>query len=138
MDTLTPAERSERMSRVRGKDTVPELAVRRLVFAMGYRYRLHAKDLPGKPDLVFRSRKSAVFVHGCFWHRHRNCSLARFPKSRLDFWKAKLESNAERDQRNLVMLRERGWRTLVVWECEMKDMEQLATRLRRFLEGNEE
>lgn len=138
MDSLTPAQRSERMSRIRGKDTGPELAVRRLIHSMGYRYRLGAKDLPGRPDIVFRTRRCVVFVHGCFWHRHQGCTLARLPKSRLDFWREKLEGNAARDKRNLELLAQNGWRTLVVWECELKDMKQVAARVRRFLEGVQE
>ena len=98
MDTLTPAERSERMSRVRSKDTKPEMLVRSLVHRMGYRYQLHARDLPGKPDMVFPSRGKIIFVHGCFWHRHGTCKNTRWPKSKLDFWKPKLEANHSRDQ----------------------------------------
>ena len=136
-DTLTEAERSERMSRVRGKDTKPELRVRRLIHALGYRYRLHRKDLPGRPDLVFPSRRKVVFVHGCFWHRHPDpaCTLARLPKSRLEFWKPKLEGNRARDEKNLAELREAGWLPLVVWECELRDEAALRTRIESFLEG---
>ncbi|HBI46414.1 MAG TPA: very short patch repair endonuclease, partial [Planctomycetales bacterium] len=97
MDSLSPEERSERMSRVRNKDTKPELVVRRLVHSLGYRYRLHSGRLPGRPDIVFAGRKKVVFVHGCFWHRHRGCALCRMPKSRLDFWAPKLEGNRRRD-----------------------------------------
>ena len=102
MDTLSKAQRSERMSRVRGKDTKPELLVRRLVHGMGYRYRLHRRDLPGTPDLVFPGRRKVIFVHGCFWHRHPDpaCKLARLPKSRTDFWLPKLEGNRARDIEN--------------------------------------
>src|SRR5690349_18847706 len=102
MDTLSQAERSERMARVRAKDSRPELTVRRLVHGMGYRYRLHDPRLPGKPDLVFRSRRRVIFVHGCFWHRHADpaCRLARLPKSRLEFWLPKLEANRTRDRIN--------------------------------------
>lgn len=137
-DTLSPEERSERMSRVRGRDTKPELIVRRLLHAMGYRYRLHAKDLPGKPDVVFRGRRKAIFVHGCFWHRHPDphCALARMPKSRLDFWGPKLESNRERDVANVERLEAMGWQVLLVWECELRDREQLGNTLRRFIEGD--
>lgn len=136
-DTMSPEERSRRMSLVRSIDTKPEMAVRRLVHSLGYRYRLHGSDLPGRPDLVFRSRRAVVFVHGCFWHRHEGCSLARLPKSRVEFWMAKLEGNRERDARKVVALKEAGWRVLVVWECELKNMEVLAERLRRFLDGGE-
>ena len=137
MDTLTPAERSERMSRVRNKDTKPELAVRRLVHRMGFRYRLHLRTLPGKPDLVFPRRKRAIFVHGCFWHRHAGCSLARMPKSRLEFWKLKLEANRKRDSRNRRLLRKEGWRLLVVWECQLADEATVKNRIMRFLEETE-
>ena len=133
MDTLTPAERSERMSRVRHRDTKPELAVRRLIHGMGYRYRLHGKRLPGKPDLTFASRRKVIFVHGCFWHRHEGCRLARLPKSGLDFWEPKLESNRLRDIRNQDALRHLGWNILVVWECELADPEGLKVRIRNFL-----
>jgi DNA mismatch endonuclease, patch repair protein len=136
-DTLTAAARSERMSRVRGRDTKPELAVRRLLHRMGYRYRLHAQDLPGRPDIVFRGRRRAIFVHGCFWHRHPSstCPLARLPKSRLDFWLPKLEGNRARDLQNVERLEALGWRVLLVWECELRDREQLKIALQRFVEG---
>lgn len=135
-DTLTPTERSERMSRVRNKDTKPELKVRRLTHGLGYRYRLHRKDLPGKPDLVFPSRRKVIFVHGCFWHRHPDpdCKLARLPKSRLDFWVPKLEANRERDERNLKLLVENGWEPLVIWECQTRNMVEVERRVRAFLE----
>lgn len=107
-DTLNPAERSERMSRVRGKDSVAEMRLRRLIHGMGYRYRLHIGSLPGKPDLVFSSRKAVIFMHGCFWHRHDGCRLARLPKSRVAFWLDKLEANRRRDEVNLDRLRELG------------------------------
>lgn len=137
MDTLTPEERSERMSRVRAKNMRPELAVRKLVFALGYRYRLHARDLPGCPDLVFRPRRKVIFVHGCFWHRHPspNCALARLPKSRLDFWKPKLEGNRKRDEKNSKALRREGWKVMTIWECELKNAERLGKRVRRFLDA---
>lgn len=114
------------------------MAVRRLVHSMGYRYRLHVGNLPGKPDMVFRSRRAVVFVHGCFWHRHPGCALARLPKSRIAFWKTKLEGNSERDAKNLALLRSDGWHVLTVWECETKNTEALAQRLRRFLDGEDE
>lgn len=134
-DTLSPKERSKRMSLVRAADTKPEMAVRRLVHGMGYRYRLHVRELPGKPDLVFRSRRAVIFVHGCFWHRHEGCSLARLPKSRVEFWKGKLEGNRERDTRKIERLIQDGWRVLVIWECDLKDMNKTAARLIDFLEG---
>lgn len=121
------------MSRVRGKHTAPEMTVRRLVFSLGYRYRLHDRRLPGKPDLVFAGRKKVIFVHGCFWHRHDGCALARIPKSNTVFWAQKLEANRERDARNLAALRELGWRVLVVWGCELGELRALTSRLKAFL-----
>lgn len=134
-DTLSPAERSARMSRVRGKDTKPEWVIRRLVHQIGLRYRLHDSGLPGKPDLVFRSRRKVIFVHGCYWHRHPDagCKLARLPKSRLDFWAPKLEANAQRDARHVAALEADGWQILVVWECEIRDTEHTRNKLRSFL-----
>jgi len=134
-DTLSPTERSERMGRVRGKDTKPELAVRRLVFSLGYRYRLHDRNLPGCPDIVFPSRKKVIFVHGCFWHRHKGCPNTRLPKSRLEFWVPKLEENKRRDKMNKAKLTRKGWRYLVIWECELKDSMALSKRIIYFLEG---
>lgn len=136
-DTLTPLERGRRMAAVRAKDTQPEMLVRRLLHRLGYRYRLHRRDLPGTPDLVFPSRRAVVFVHGCFWHRHEGCALARMPKSRLEFWQDKLEGNRRRDLRQLGELTALGWRVLVVWECELENQEALVARLRGFLEGGE-
>ena len=118
-DTLTPAQRSERMARVRDRNTKPEMRVRRALHAAGLRYRLHDKRLPGKPDLVLSSRRVVVFIHGCFWHRHPDpdCKLARLPKSRPDFWVPKLEGNAERDRRKIIELEAAGWTPFIVWEC---------------------
>lgn len=135
VDNLSPVERSGIMARVRSKNSRPELVVRKLVFALGYRYRLHAKDLPGHPDLVFRKRRKVIFVHGCFWHRHAACALARLPKSRLDFWKPKLEGNKHRDQRNRRALNKEGWKVLTIWECQLKKIERLESTLRRFLDA---
>lgn len=134
MDSLTPAQRSERMSRVKSKDTKPEVRVRRLVHSLGYRYRLHSQKLPGCPDLVFGGRRKAIFVHGCFWHRHPGCKNTRLPKSKLDFWKSKLEENRKRDLRNQETLRQLGWEYLVVWECETRDVERLTKKIVEFLE----
>lgn len=123
------------MSRVRGKDSVAEMRLRRLIHGMGYRYRLHIGSLPGKPDLVFSSRKAVIFMHGCFWHRHDGCRLARLPKSRVAFWLDKLEANRRRDEVNLDRLRELGWRILVIWECQMQasDLTEVSNRVRLFL-----
>jgi DNA mismatch endonuclease (patch repair protein) len=136
MDTLTPEQRSERMARIRGRGTTPEVAVRRLVSSLGFRYRLHGR-LPGRPDLVFSGREKVIFVHGCFWHRHSHptCRLARLPKSRLGFWLPKLDGNAERDKRNLAALRRQGWRALIIWECQLRNLSVLSRRVQRFLEA---
>ncbi|WP_082125091.1 very short patch repair endonuclease [Aurantiacibacter luteus] len=139
VDTLTAEARSERMGRIRQKDTKPEMIVRRLVHGMGYRYRLHDRRLPGSPDLVFRSRQKVIFVHGCFWHQHPDpsCKLVRMPKSRQDFWGPKLEGNRKRDERSSAMLDREGWRQMVVWECECRHEEQLRNTLRDFLENDD-
>jgi DNA mismatch endonuclease (patch repair protein) len=135
MDTLTGKQRSERMALIRGKNTGPELVVRRLVHGMGFRYRLHVRSLPGRPDLVFRNLKKVIFVHGCFWHRHGDpsCKLARLPKSRLEFWQVKLESNRQRDLKTLESLNELGWEVLEVWECQLHHLDFLQDCLRSFL-----
>jgi DNA mismatch endonuclease (patch repair protein) len=135
MDTLTTGERSRRMGRIRGKDTGPEKAVRSLLHRLGYRFRLHYKTLPGRPDIVFPRRKKVIFVHGCFWHRHPDpaCRLARLPKTRLEFWLPKLEKNQQRDHAILAALSERQWQSLVIWECELKDPVETANRLVSFL-----
>lgn len=139
IDTLTQAQRSERMGRIRGKDTAPEMMVRRIIHKLGGRYRLHRKDLPGCPDLVFSRLRKVIFVHGCFWHRHPdpNCPLARLPKTRLDFWKPKLSANRRRDLRVQEALTAAGWEILLVWECEISHKEQLENKLRRFLKGEQ-
>jgi len=137
MDTLTPQARSERMSLVRGRDTKPELLVRRLTHGLGYRFRLHVARLPGRPDLVFPSRGKVIFIHGCFWHRHKGCALARMPKSRLEFWAPKLNANKVRDLRNRKRLSALGWRSLLIWECEIKDTKRLERRIKAFLDKRE-
>ncbi len=133
-DTLSPEERSERMSRVRSKDTKPEMRVRRLVHSLGYRYRLHSGKLPGRPDLVFPGRRKVIFMHGCYWHRHEGCARCRLPKSRLDFWAPKLERNRLRDLENQSKLEELGWDVLMVWECEVEEAAGLPGRIMSFLE----
>jgi len=137
LDTLSPEQRSERMSRVRAKDTKPELIVRRLVWALGYRYRLHNRKLPGCPDLVFSTHKKVIFVHGCFWHQHKACKQYRMPQSRLDFWLPKLGSNMRRDRVNKTKLTKAGWDVLTLWECELKDRDSVSHRIVSFLEGGE-
>jgi len=119
------------MRLVKCKDTKPELVVRRLVHALGFRYRLHVTGLPGKPDLVFAGMRKVIFVHGCFWHRHPGCG--RMPKSRLSFWRTKLEENRRRDKRNQRKLRKDGWRVHIIWECQLADIEGLKGRIRKFL-----
>jgi DNA mismatch endonuclease, patch repair protein len=138
MDTLTQQQRSERMSRIKGRNTSPEAVVSGLLSSLGYRYRLHVGALPGRPDFVFTRRRKVIFVHGCFWHRHGHsrCRLARLPKSRLEFWLPKLESNRERDKRNLTQLRREGWKALVIWECQLRNGDAVAWRLQRFLDAS--
>lgn len=132
LDNLTAAERSKQMRLVRSKDTRPEMLVRHLVHRLGYRYRLHRTDLPGRPDLVFPSRKKTIFVHGCFWHAH-TCRLGRMPKSHLRYWKNKIQRNKERDVVTLRRLRGMRWKSLVLWECQLRDVNVLSRRIDRFL-----
>jgi DNA mismatch endonuclease (patch repair protein) len=122
------------MSSVRDRDTKPEIAVRSLLHSMDYRYRLHRKDLPGRPDIVFGSRCKAIFVHGCFWHRHPGCKKATSPKKRAAFWEEKFDRNVVRDRDVERSLEEMGWRSLVVWECETRNPAQLARKLEGFLD----
>jgi DNA mismatch endonuclease (patch repair protein) len=134
VDVHTPEQRSRNMSAIRGKDTIPEISVRTLLHSLGYRFRLHRKNLPGKPDIVLPKHKAVVFVHGCFWHCH-NCRFGRVqPATRSGFWTAKRLSNVERDRRNKAMLKTLGWRVMVVWECEVKNQDKIKVRLFRFLE----
>lgn len=133
MDHVTPARRSWLMSRVKSRNTGPELRVRKVAHALGYRFTLHSPSLPGKPDLAFPRLRSVIFVHGCFWHRHRSCSKASMPNSRPEFWATKFEKNVERDNRVRAELRRRGWRVCVVWECETKKPAVLRSKVHRFL-----
>jgi DNA mismatch endonuclease Vsr len=121
------------MSAVRDRDTVPEMLVRRLVHGLGYRYRLHCCDLPGRPDLAFGTRRKAIEVRGCFWHRHPDCERAALPKTRRAWWEEKLEGNAARDAKNAAALEAMGWKVLVLWECELADMLAISQRIRDFL-----
>jgi DNA mismatch endonuclease (patch repair protein) len=121
------------MAAVRSHDTKPEMLVRRLAHAQGYRFRLRDRDLPGKPDLTFHARSKAIFVHGCFWHQHRGCRAAAMPKTREDFWRTKLEGNRARDARVVSALEEAGWKALVIWQCEIGERQTLARRLTAFL-----
>ena len=128
--------RSENMRRIRSKDTVPELFARRLVHGLGYRYRLHRHDLPGRPDMVFPRRKRVIFVHGCFWHQHTNCTDSHIPKSNRNYWRPKLLRNKARDAENRNKLRKIGWRSLVLWECQLKSVGAIVRRVKRFLVQN--
>lgn len=131
-DRITLENRSRIMSHIRGKSMVPEMIVRRMVHGMGYRYALHRKDLPGKPDLVFPSRKKIIFVHGCFWHQHRGCKDGHVPKSNLEYWIPKLRRNIQRDQTAIETLTNAGWDILVLWECEMSNHDLLSNKLNQF------
>jgi len=135
MDRITPERRSANMARIRGKDTKPEMVVRHLIHSLGYRYRLHRPGLPGKPDLVFPSRMAVIFVHGCFWHQHSDpsCKNAVLPKTRIEFWEAKMRRNVERDVTNIAKLKEQGYRVEIIWECETKDLAALTQRIVHFL-----
>lgn len=135
MDKISTARRSKNMSAIRSKGMKPEMIVRRLAHSVGYRYRLHRKDLPGKPDLVFPSRKKVIFVHGCFWHQHQDpdCKIARLPKSNLDYWLPKLKKNQTRDAEHCQKLKDMGWDVLVIWECQTKDTDNLSEILKAFL-----
>ncbi|WLH88727.1 very short patch repair endonuclease [Pseudomonas sp. FP453] len=121
MDVVDPATRSRLMAGIKGKNTKPELIVRRFLNAHGYRFRLHRRDLPGKPDILLPRLKACIFVHGCFWHRHANCKYAVLPKTRIDFWTKKLESNVARDRKVMEELTDKGWHVITVWECELKN-----------------
>lgn len=129
MDTLTPEQRHLNMSRIKGKNTRPEKRVRSLLHGLGYRFRLNVKSLPGKPDIVLPKYKTAIFVHGCFWHRHEACCYTTTPKTRQEFWEKKFSDNIQRDKNTAKSLEQLGWTVLVVWECELKDMEMLRHRL---------
>ncbi|WP_237173908.1 very short patch repair endonuclease [Paracandidimonas lactea] len=132
MDTFTPSQRSALMSRIRHRDTKPEVTVRSLLHALGYRFRLHRKDLPGKPDIVLPKYRKIVMVHGCFWHGH-SCRRASKPKSNQEYWIPKIAANRQRDARNVAELKRLGWSVLVLWECEIKDISAIDQRLREFL-----
>ena len=133
-DVHEPETRSYNMSQIQGKDTKPEMMVRKFLHSNGFRYRLHAKNLPGKPDLVFPKYNSVIFVHGCFWHAHEGCKYFNIPDTRTEWWKEKLYGNKERDEKNIAKLEEEGWNVIVVWECELKsnkeeNLEQVAKEL---------
>ena len=134
MDKLSPEKRSWNMSRIRSQNTKPELQLRKALHSKGFRYRLHDKKLPGSPDLVFPKHKAAIFVHGCFWHRH-GCKQTTTPATREDFWKAKFKANVERDGKNIKEIEAAGWRVMIVWECELKKAEEndLFEKIQKFL-----
>ena len=138
-DNLTVQERSEIMKRVVSKGTRPELTIRKIVWKLGYRYRLNVNGIPGKPDIAFKSRKKAIFVNGCFWHRHPGCAFTRTPKSNTEFWIKKFASTIKTDQRNFEELTRLGWRYLIIWECEIKksNLERLALKIDQFMKDGE-
>ena len=122
--------RSRNMSAIKSKNTKPEIIVRKLLHSMGYRFRLHKKDLPGSPDIVLPKYKTVIFVHGCFWHRHHNCKFATTPKTRTEFWENKFKENIERDIRNQNKLQNLGWKSRIIWECEIKDKDAINQKLK--------
>lgn len=136
MDVFTREKRSQIMSRISGKNTKPELIVRSLLHSMGYRFRLHRNDLPGKPDIVLPKHGKIIFVHGCFWHGHNNCNRSKRPTSNKMFWQDKLDKNIERDSVTNKNLKKLGWEVLIVWSCEVKDIDQLKNKLLSFLDNN--
>lgn len=136
MDTLTEERRSWNMSRIRSRDTKPERTVRSMLHKMGYRFRLHVSSLPGTPDLVMSKYKTVIFVHGCFWHRHPGCKFAYIPKTRTEFWMNKFRSNVLCDEDSARKLADLGWRVMVIWECELSDIDALKEKVCAFLAGN--
>ncbi|MCK5708099.1 MAG: DNA mismatch endonuclease Vsr [Candidatus Aureabacteria bacterium] len=129
MDHLSKNKRSWNMSRIRSTNTKPEMIVRKVAHSLGFRYSLHRKDLPGKPDLVLKKHKTVIFVHGCFWHQHKNCKRANVPKSNFEYWEAKLNRNIERDKKNKRELKKLGWKIIIIWECETKNTEKLIKKI---------
>jgi DNA mismatch endonuclease (patch repair protein) len=129
MDVFDKEKRSEIMSRVKRENTKPERTLRSLLHKQGYRFRIHRRDLPGKPDVVLPKYKSVIFVHGCFWHRHPGCAKASLPSTNTDFWEKKFEKTITRDKENIIKLRQMGWRVIVVWECELKNPERVVEKL---------
>lgn len=133
MDVHTPEQRQLNMSAIKGKDTKPEIQVRKALHAQGYRFRLHRKDLPGKPDIVLPKYKTVIFVNGCFWHRHPGCKYASTPSTNSDFWNAKFEENTARDKRNYAQLEELGWKVVVIWECETQSLSELTVLITKLV-----
>jgi DNA mismatch endonuclease (patch repair protein) len=134
MDKISTERRSANMRNIRSKDTAPELVLRKLIYGLGYRYRLHRRDLAGRPDIVFPCRRKAIYVHGCFWHQHSGCREGRLPASRLEYWEPKLRRNRDRDAANQARLEAEGWKVLVIWECQTKETAPLTEGLKHFLE----
>lgn len=132
-DIFSPAKRSAVMARIKGRDTAPERAVRSMLHGLGYRFRLHRSDLPGKPDIVLPRYRTLIFVHGCFWHRHRDCRFAYLPATRRSFWQKKFDQNISRDRNALRQLKKRGWRVVVVWECQLRSLRRVSNRLSTIL-----
>lgn len=133
-DVFSEEKRSWIMSRVKGRDTKPEIVVRSIIHRMGFRFRLHQRDLPGTPDIVLPRHKKVVLIHGCFWHSHKGCSRSKRPTTNVEFWNSKIEGNIERDKRSCRSLRRMGWKVLVVWQCETRNPEKLLGKLERFLD----
>jgi DNA mismatch endonuclease (patch repair protein) len=133
MDTKTKKQRSENMRRIRSTNSIPEIIVRRIIYRLGFRYRLHNNKLPGRPDIILSGLKKIIFVNGCFWHQHKKCTDGHIPKSRLVYWKPKLERTVKRDRKNRELLKQSGWKTLVVWECETVNNKNLSKKVYRFL-----
>ena len=137
MDRITKEHRSWNMSQIKSRDTQPEVRVRKALHNMGYRFRLHRKDLPGRPDIVLPKYGTVIFVNGCYWHHHPGCKYAYTPKSRIEFWTDKFAENIERDHRNQVDLQELGWRVGIIWECETEDLSQLCARIRAIMSSEQ-
>lgn len=136
MDIYSKQKRSEIMSLISGKNTKPEIVIRKIAHSLGYRFRLHKKDLPGKPDIVFPKYKKVIFVNGCFWHSHKNCKRSKLPTTNAKFWKEKIEGNKKKDKSNYIRLKKLGWDYMVIWQCEIKDSnkEKIEKRLLEFLQ----
>jgi len=135
-DHLTKEKRSWNMSRIRSKNTKPEMIVRSMLHRMGYRFRLYRNDLPGKPDIILRKYKTVIFVHGCFWHRHKGCKRCTTPGSNQDYWLPKFEKNIIKDKKNQKLLKKQGWNYIIVWECKIKDLDKLSVKLDKILKSN--
>lgn len=138
MGTITPEVRSQMMAAVKGKNTKPEIIVRKMLHAMGFRFRLHRKELPGRPDIVLPKYRTVVLVNGCFWHQHPGCQMSRRPKSRPDYWEPKLDGNIQRDKKNRTELVKLGWRVITIWECELENPEEIAAKLKNLIENKSE